>query len=328
MRLLVTGGTGLLGSYVAERSLVSGDEVVLFDAAPALERVAHLREAFGDRLHIERGDVTSFRSVAAAIRAHRIDAVVHLAYVLGAESNEDPLQASLVNIMGTVNVFEAARVFEIPRVVAASSIAVYGSDDRYPAEQRPLREDAPQLIAAGLPIYGAGKVYLEQLARRYTDAFGTLIVGMRPSIVYGPGRRTGASSFAGNLVEKPALGEPARTHSGNARVSLVYVEDVAEQFLALTRVDPSCFERHRFFNTGGDSCTIAELAEVVRRVIPGAQIEVTCGDEQDVAGLAATVSDQTMVEVIGYRRRFTPLEVGVREHVKTVRARAGLPSLV
>lgn len=243
--------------------------------------------------------------------------------MLGAESNEDPELAARVNILGTTNALEAARLGGVGRVLLASSIAVYGPDEWYPAAELPLGEDAPLRVAPGVPIYGAGKVYLEHLGAHYAARYGLVVAGLRPSIVDGWGRRRGASAFTGEFVDRVAAGEPVTVGFGDARVSLVYVDDVAAQFLALLDADPARFERRRFFNTGGDTVTVRELVDVVRRLVPEARIDVRAAGERDVAGLAASVSDRTLVATVGVRRRFTPIEVGVRAHLAVARARAG-----
>ena len=323
MATLITGGTGLIGAVLADLLLRRGERVVLLDAAPAEWRTGDLAATAAGRLHVVRGDVTSLVDLLDAIRTHGVTAVVHLAYVLGAESNANPELATRVNIMGTTNVLEAARLGGVARVLLASSIAVYGRDEQYPADRLPLEEDAPLYVASGLPVYGGGKVYLEHLGAHYARRYDLVVAGLRPSIVYGWGRQRGASVFAGELVDRAAVGEPVTVGFGDAWVSLVYVDDVAEQFLALLDADPARFARRRFFNTGGDAVTVRELADTVRRLVPGAAIEVRAAGERDVAGLAARVSDRALVEAVGARRRFTPIEVGVREHVAVARRRAG-----
>lgn len=324
MTTLITGGTGLIGASLAEKLLARGGRVVLFDLAPAEWRIRHLADAAADRLRVVRGDATSLAGLLETIREHHPAAVVHLAYMLGAESNAAPELATRVNILGTASVLEAARLAGIERVLLASSIAVYGADERYPPEALPLDEDAPLYVAEGLPIYGGGKVYLEHLGAHYARQYGLLVAGLRPSIVYGWGRRGGASVFTGELVDRAAVGEPVTVGFGDARLSLVYVEDVAEQFVALLEADPTCFARRRFFNTGGDTCTVRQLAETVRRLLPDARIEVQSAGERDVVGLAASVSDRALRETLGVRRKFTPLEIGLRAHIDAARSRAGL----
>ena len=327
MATLITGGGGLIGTRVAGRLLEAREEVVLLDVQLAPERVDPLRERHGDRVTALRGDVVTFGTLADAVRPYGVDRIVHLSYLLGAESNQSPGQAAQTNIVGTTNVLEVARLFDVRRVVLASSIAVYGSDERYRPDDLPLREDAAPLIAGGLPLYGAGKLYMEQLAALYSRQHGVEAVGLRPSIVYGPGRRTGSTGWVMALIEDPALGRPVSVGFGDAKMSLVYVEDVADQFVALLRAPAECFGRHRFFNTGGDTCTMRELADLVRGIVADAAIEVSSGPEQDLAGLAASVSDLGLQETLGFRRRFSPLAEGVRAHMNVVRERAGLAPL-
>jgi nucleoside-diphosphate-sugar epimerase len=319
---LITGGTGLIGASLAAKLLARGERAVLFDLAPAEWRIAHLRAGAGDRLRVVRGDVTSLVELLDAVRAHEARAIVHLAYVLGAESNERPELATRVNILGTANVLEAARLGSASRVLLASSIAVYGADDEYRPEELPLGEDVALRVAGRLPIYGGGKVYLEHLGGHYARKYGLTVAGLRPSIVYGWGRERGASAFAGSLVDCAALGEPVTVDFGEARVSVVYVEDVAAQFLALLDANPAQLERRRFFNTGGDTCTVRDMVETVRRLLPGARIDVRSAGERDLAGLAASVSDEALQKALGIRRQFTPLEVGLRHQIEIARARA------
>jgi nucleoside-diphosphate-sugar epimerase len=323
---LITGGTGLIGSALAERVLARGERVVLFDAAPSATRVAALR-AHGDNVSVVRGDVQSLGELVDAIRRHRVTAVVHLAFLLGSAGNRAPERATRINILGTVNALEAARLSGVERVLLASSIAVYGADEQYAPELLPLREDVPLYVCRSQIIYGGGKVHTEHLAQAYAEYHGLVVGGMRPSIVYGWGRDSGASAFLGEVIDRPAVGEAASVPFGDASVSLVYVDDVAEQYATLLTVDASVLARRRFYNTGGDTCTVRELAETVRRVVPGAKIDVSSKGDRDFGGLASRVSDRSFEEATGYKRRFTPLEAGVRAQVSVARAQAALPPL-
>lgn len=323
MKVLITGGTGLIGSRMAERLLDEGNQVVLLDRVPDQSRVADLRALYGDRVRVVQGDVLSFANLGDAMREGPVDAVVHLAYMLGAESNAQPQAATEVNVVGTLNVLETARLLGIERVVMASSIAVYGSDADYPPDELPLREHAPLHVARELPVYGGGKLYLEKLAQHYRDAYGMLVVGMRPAVVYGWGRRTGATGWMSALVEGPALGQPASVGFGTARVSLVYVDDVAEQFIALVKAPRTAFGDTWFFNTGGDTTTVREVAELVRELVPAAEIEVTSDGETDLYGLAASLSDDAIERLSGCRRRYAPLRVGLQQYLDVTRRHAG-----
>ena len=326
MATLITGGTGLIGASLADQLLHAGERVVLFDVALPEARVAPLRR-YGARLRLVRGDVQALGELVSVIRAEEIDAIVHLAFVLGAVGEAEPERATRVNVLGTVNALEAARLTGVPRVLLASSIAVYGSDDQYTPAELPLREDAARHVCRTTLIYGGGKLYTEHLAHVYARTYGLVTGGLRPSVVYGPGRDSGGSAFLNEVIEKPALGEPVSVRFGDAGVSFVHVEDVAAQFGALLRCDAAVLARQRFFNTGGDTATVRELAAAVERVVPGARITVTSNGERDLGGLVTRVSDRSLEEAVGYKRRLSPIDVGVRAHANAVRARAGLPPL-
>lgn len=323
MNVLITGGTGLIGSRMAERLLDEGHEVVLFDRMPDQSRVEDLRDRHADRVRVVQGDVLSFANLGDAMREGPVDAVVHLAYMLGSESSAQPQAATQVNVVGTVNVLETARLLGVQRVVMASSISVYGADEDYALEELPLREHAALHVARDLAVYGGGKLYLEKLAQHYRNVYGMLVVGLRPAVVYGWGRKTGATGWMSALVEGPALGRPASVGFGDARICLVYVDDVAEQFIALLKAPREAFTDTWFFNTGGDTSTVREVADLVRELVPGAVVEVSSDGERDLYGLAASVSDAGIEALSGYARRFAPLRRGIEEYVETTRRHAG-----
>lgn len=311
MRVLVTGGTGIIGSLTGRALAARGHEVRLFDAHPPPAA------ASGAGAEVVQGDVLVPEQLDAAV--HEVDVVVHLAYSLGADSNAHPFAATRLNVQGSANVLEAARTAGAARVVLASSVAIYGSDGRYGPEELPLDEDAATHLSPGMALYGAGKLYLEQLAEAYRSAYGLLSVGVRPSPVYGPGGVRGVSGWLAQLVEKPLRGEPVSLDRGDARLSLVYVADVAEQLVRLVELPAEAFGRRRFFNTGGDATTVRELADLVRELIPGADIEVTSSGEADLAGLPTQVSGKALAELIGYDRQYD-LRAGLQAHIEAVRA--------
>src|SRR5262249_12966832 len=136
MRVLITGGTGFLGAYLA-RHLVRGvglEGVVLFDRYPNAGRVADL----GDRVTIVPGDVLEPQELLAALRRHEVDRVIHLAFIRGPPDPEKLVPYLRVQCMGTANVFEAARIHGVARVVYASSVGVYGVN---PTGTPPADED-------------------------------------------------------------------------------------------------------------------------------------------------------------------------------------------
>ena len=207
MQVLITGGTGILGSATGRLLADRGHTVRLLDVAPdPAASPPH------DAVEIVQGDVMSFGDLGDAMRD--VEVVVHLAYSLGEATNRRPYAATRLNVEGTATVLESARLSGVGRVLLASSVAVYGSDDMYEPGELPLTEDAATRLAPGMPLYGAGKLYLERLAEVYRKTHGLLGVGLRPSPVYGPGGVRGVSGWLSGVMARAAAGRP---HGGPGR---------------------------------------------------------------------------------------------------------------
>ncbi|MGH7684387.1 MAG: NAD-dependent epimerase/dehydratase family protein, partial [Vulcanimicrobiaceae bacterium] len=218
MNVLITGGGGLIGSKIGRTLSAAGHKIAAIDiAAPPGSG-------------IERGSVDELHTLVRLTEQNAIDVIVHLAAVLGGSSEDDPLSASRINVIGTLNVFETARLCKVRRVVTASSMVVFGSDSEYDGE---ITDDSPRIGAKRAPIYSGGKIYMEMAGELYTERYGVTVVGLRPSVVYGPGRQSGATAFASQLMTNPALGKPGRVSDGDAHVNMIYVDDVADAFCAL-----------------------------------------------------------------------------------------------
>ncbi len=124
MSIMITGGTGFLGSYLV-RHLVQEKgvtDVVLFDQYPNESRIAEVR----DQITVEQGNVLEPYELLRVMERYNVDRVVHLAFILGEPDQYKPVNYLNVQCMGTANVFEAARLHGVQRVVYASSVAVYG----------------------------------------------------------------------------------------------------------------------------------------------------------------------------------------------------------
>src|SRR5512145_3081764 len=184
-RFLVTGVLGCLGSWVARAVLADGDEVVGYDLG---EDTARLRLVLGeeaDRVSRVRGDVTDLGALERALDEHEVTRVVHLAALQVPFVRANPPLGMRVNVAGTVNVFEAVakRLDRIPGVAYATSTAVYSRSDPSPAPES--GGTAPGTL------YGVSKLADEGMARVYAADNGLPSIGLRPYVVYGPGRDQG-----------------------------------------------------------------------------------------------------------------------------------------
>jgi len=218
-----------------------------------------------------------------------------------------------VNIQGQVAVLEAARLFDLKKVVWASSVVVFGSRSFH--TQRVLPNDAPH---HPVNLYGATKSFDEFLTQLYIDEWNVDAVGMRFTVVYGPGRVRGASAFVNELV-KPALGEPASVPFGDDVVDWQYVEDIAELLVKCIDLPKT---RIPVFNTRFDVRSIREAGAYVASLIPSADITYEPGE----FGIAWELDDSDLQEEIGFEPKFS-MERGLRKVMEHARREAGLPPL-
>jgi UDP-glucose 4-epimerase len=264
MRVLVTGGTGFVGSALCEQLKSEGHEPIAFDAAAA--------ERGGQPGHpVVHGDVTDTASLERAVRKHGIDRIVHLAAILG--TDRGPGERARVNAGGPRSVLEATRRTEVERVVLASSETVYAPDSAYEAERVPegslLRPES---------AYAAAKLFAERLGREYAAEYGLPIVALRPTGIFGPAAGHGVE-FA-ELFEKPAQGEPVTVSPADGAISWLSVRDAASAFEAAVLAADEELTRP-VYNVRGEFRTVSEVAAVVRDVIPDAEITVEEGPPLD-----------------------------------------------
>ena len=201
-RVLVTGALGCVGAWAVKAVLENGDEPVgydLGDATHRLELILSPDERAG--LTLVRGDITDPEALGRTLDEYAITRVVHLAALQVPFCRADPVLGARVNVVGTVNVFEAVkeRLDRIPGVAYASSAAVYGLGDPSPAPESGGTAPAT--------IYGVYKLANEGTARLYHAESGVPSIGIRPYVVYGPGRDQGMTSGPTQAMAAAACGE-------------------------------------------------------------------------------------------------------------------------
>src|SRR5947207_7881669 len=136
MRVLLTGGYGCIGSWIVRNLHERGDQAWIYDLKEDPRRLRLLlSEEQVQQVPFVRGDVTDLAGLREAIRRHQISHVVHLAGLQVPTCRADPMLGAKVNVLGTLAVFEAVRELagQVERLVYASSAAVFGPPERYPA---------------------------------------------------------------------------------------------------------------------------------------------------------------------------------------------------
>src|SRR5439155_8049594 len=140
MRVLVTGGYGCIGSWIVRNLLDRGDQVWVFDLREDTRRLRLIlpEDRLADVTFVP-GDVTDLLALRRAVDGFDISHVIHLAGLQVPVCRADPMLGAKVNVLGTLAVFEAVRQAKAPveRLVYASSAAVFGPPEKYPAGRLP-----------------------------------------------------------------------------------------------------------------------------------------------------------------------------------------------
>lgn len=265
MRVMITGGTGFIGSNLARGLVGEGHQVVAYDLRPMPARIADLEE----EVEIIQGDIRDVGSLAEAIREHKIERIVHLAALLPESAiRETPTLAIRVNAEGTNNVFEAARATDVDRVVYASTDAVNPIGPKEDAACRPTT------------LYGHLKLLNETMGIHFFDQFGLDTIGLRFGMNYGPGgrllasevERKYASAVVASAIERVAAGKPVTVpfHESTG-FHWVYVKDNVRAMSLALGADRT---EGRVFNVCGDQTyTLDDMARVLRSIRPDADLK-------------------------------------------------------
>lgn len=274
MKVLITGGMGVIGAETSRRFVREGHRPVIF----ARHRDDRLVFDILDKIDFEAGDVLDWPRMLDVIKRHKITHIVHAAGFVGAVSAANPALSIQVNVMGTVNVLEAAKLFDIQRVVYTSAKGIYGPilGEYGPPTYKPMPED---MAKDPQRIYDNAKLMAERTVIYYAKNFGLDVAVLRFATTYGPGKtaRHGNMGVTSQIVEGPFNGLPFHHPAGgDAKDDFVYNKDSALGiFLAtVAKAVPS-----RIYNIGtGKGETLNDFAEVLRRRIPGADIKIGPGD--------------------------------------------------
>ena len=255
-RFLITGAMGCIGAWVTSLLLEDGCDVAIFDFSEDDRRLRQLIPD-SDLDLVERivGDITDPSQVSDAVegRTH----VVHLAALQVPLVRSNPSMGAAVNVQGTVNVFEAVKKHGVGRLVYASSAAVYGEPSDY-------SDDVVGPMAPRLPgtLYGVFKVANEDTAKIYWREDEVPSVGLRPFVVFGPGRDQGMTAAPTLALEAAVRGEPYHIPFGG-RAGFNFARDVAQTFLDVSRTQP---EGATTYSLGGDIVSIGEFARICHEV--------------------------------------------------------------
>jgi CDP-glucose 4,6-dehydratase len=257
--VLVTGGDGLLGSWLCAALVARGASVVVIrrdePAAPGLELLG-----VADRVSTVRGDICEEGLIARTLNEYEVSSVFHLAaQTLVTTANRSPRSTFETNIRGTWMLLEDCRVHGVSSVVVASSDKAYGRQPELPyREQQPLVPSYP---------YDVSKAAADLIARSYWHTFELPVAVTRFANLYGGGD-TNRSRLVPETVAAALCGRaPVIRSDGSPERDFLYVEDAVAAYLAIWEAvldGRGCGEA---FNAGGgDPHRVRDVVQLICRL--------------------------------------------------------------
>jgi len=260
--VLVTGGRGFIGRAVRKLLHRSGYAVLALDQPESVTGGGDF--SLGREIAI---DITDREQLGSLFHTGAIAAIVHLAAILPTVAQREPARATQVNVEGSLNLLEMARQFHVQRFLFGSSLSVYGT---CPAHQVVTEMDR----AAPEDLYGAAKLYVEQLGEAYRHAHGLEFVSLRIGRVVGAGARSATSAWRSEIFEcldKAGPVEIEIPYADSERILVVHVEDVAKMFLQLLQAPRPT---RCVYNAACESVIVGELKREIERLNPRLRVKL------------------------------------------------------
>ncbi len=264
-KILIIGAGGQIGTALLTRlqSLYGSDNVIASD----------LHDRQGDGFIYERLDATNRAEMAAIVKKYRISQIYHLAAILSAKAEADPLWAWNLNMQSLLNVFEVARSCEVSKVFVPSSIAVFG-----PGAPRDFTPQQAYLDPS--TVYGISKVAAENWSAYYFGKYGLDIRSVRyPGVIsYQSAPGGGTTDYAVDIYHKAVSGQHYTCYlKENTRLPMIYIDDALRAAVEIMEAEQARIRIRTSYNLAGVSFTPLEIYQQIRTHYPG----FTCSFQPD-----------------------------------------------
>jgi CDP-glucose 4,6-dehydratase len=267
-RVLVTGATGMVGSWLTRRLVDEGALVValVLDADPQSEL---LRSGTMERVSVVNGDLRDAATVERAIAGPEVDTVIHLgAQTIVGTAHRSPRATLETNVLGTWNVLDACRIHSdlVERIVVASSDKAYGSQTTLPyTEETPL---------AGRQPYEVSKSAADLITQAYAHSYDLPVAIARCGNVYGGGDLNWSRIVPGTIRSLLRGETPVLRSDGTLIRDYLHVDDVVTAYLTLADAAAHNDARGRAFNfSDEDPVSVLDLYTEICDAVGGGRVE-------------------------------------------------------
>jgi nucleoside-diphosphate-sugar epimerase len=289
-KIIIFGGSGFLGSWIVKAFLKKGYSVSIFDLKIQKELLSHVVGNDINKIKFINGDITNYDHVQEAI--NDMDHVINLAGLMTPDCSSNPILGAKVNVLGSINVFEALKKNNNKFLVYASSAGVFGQKDHY----YPFPETH----------YGAYKLAVEGVARAYLNEDGISSVGIRPYVIYGPGREVGGTAGV-TLACKAAKQGDSYTVNFSGKAGFVYVQDVVDLVeMSIGKIPSGSLT----LNINGITADVSDFINLIKKNIPLSDI----GIEGDPLSVVDEIRGNEPFKTFK-KFKYTSLEDGIKRTI-------------
>lgn len=292
-RILIVGAGGQIGAVLTDalREVYGPDNVVASD----------MRELENQNGPVELLNALDAPAMEEIVKKWRINQIYHLAAILSASGEKDPMRAWDINMRSLFNVLEISRVRNLSKVYFPSSIAVFGREAAH--------ANTPQYeVLIPETVYGISKVAGENWANYYFRRYGLDVRSMRyPGIIgYQSMPGGGTTDYAVDIYHYAVQSKSYECFlSADTSLPMLYMPDAIRATLELMEAPANRLSVRTSYNLAGMSFTPAEVAASIRKLMPGFKITYKPDFRQAIAdSWPASIDDSAARHDWGWKPEF------------------------
>lgn len=266
MTLLITGGTGFIGAEIVRMLVAQGrTDVVVAHRSGNFDRIADVI----DHVETAQADLADDDAISRLVADTQPTELFHFGATLTGPGEADPKALLQSNVSGLITLFEAARAAGTKQIIFASSIGTYGRDITRGEPISDLSLQRPN------SMYGATKVFAENLGGYYRAARGLDFRGLRYPSIVGPGVTTRSlAQYTSWMIEAAAEGRPFEVWTvPETIVPLLYYKDAAKAALDLAAAPIDDIKAINYLvDCAGPPSTAGDIRDAIIARLPDADI--------------------------------------------------------
>jgi len=267
MKILITGGAGFIGSWVADKFIEAGHEILIVD-----DLSTGVESNINPKAGFIKCDIRDRDGIAKVFSEFKPEIVDHHAAQINVRTSvEDPVLDAQINILGSLNLLELSRTNGVKKFIFASTGgAIYGEPAVLPAPE----STEPMPISP----YGTSKYAVEKYLNYYREIYGLNYVALRYANVYGPRQNPhGEAGVVAIFCNKILAGQSCTIFGdGTQTRDYVHVSDVANANILALTADCGCYN----IGTGVET-SVTDLTDYLSQGVSGYNVDVQFADTRD-----------------------------------------------